>query len=328
MASNTLVALNGSGNIARSVLQRILANNAQWSTLRLIDARPYRQSVYRWQDNLGQVQVEKQLARSAAQIELGLEGANQAVYFTHDYFSMSSDKNQHLIAAAKLTRKHGVNRVVAVCPPELDLAWSEENKTYLEKVKEAEDEALQANPNLTILKPCLAFGPETHFIHYLSQCAIIGKCPHDNLLSAKNQFTYSPIHTDDIATAVGQAIQSPRPGRYSLGGPESMNLRAILNTLEVSANRNEGATRGPLTGFISDICNELLWDFFVGTTPDQNMSRMIKFHEQNLHLQGEFYQEWNLDSYVKFSEYYRQNKLNEDNYSHPTTMAYRCAHTD
>lgn len=99
---------------------------------------------------------------------------------------MSSDKNTHLVAAAKLTRKHGVNRVVAVCPPELDLAWSEDTKTYLEKVNEAEFEALQANPNLTILKPCLAFGPETHLIHFLSQCAIIGKCPYKNLLNPKN----------------------------------------------------------------------------------------------------------------------------------------------
>lgn len=102
-----------------------------------------------------------------------------------------------------------------------------------------------------------------------------------------------------------------------------MTLRAILNTLEVSANRNEGATRGPLFPPL-----DLVWDFFTGTTSDLNMSRMVEFYEQNLHLQGTHATDWTLDSYVNFSEYYRRNKLNEESLSHPTMMAYRCAHTD
>jgi hypothetical protein len=48
------------------------------------------------------------LTRSAGHINLALEGATDVVYFTHDYFTMSSDKNSHLEAAAKLTKKHGV----------------------------------------------------------------------------------------------------------------------------------------------------------------------------------------------------------------------------
>lgn len=57
---------------------------------------------------------------------------------------------------------------MAVCPFEHDLAWSEDDKSYFEKVQDAEAEALQANSNLTILKPNLAFGPETHLIHFLT----------------------------------------------------------------------------------------------------------------------------------------------------------------
>lgn len=78
-------------------------------------------------------------------MNLSLEGAKDVLYFTHDYVSMSSDKNSHLQAVAKLASKQG-NNLVAVCPIESDLAWSEEEQTYIEKTKEAEAAALQANP--------------------------------------------------------------------------------------------------------------------------------------------------------------------------------------
>jgi len=34
-------------------------------------------------------------------INIALEGANDVVYFTHDYYTMASDKNNHLKIAAK-----------------------------------------------------------------------------------------------------------------------------------------------------------------------------------------------------------------------------------
>ena len=71
---------------------------------------------------------------------------------------MASDKNQHLIAVSQLTRKHGNQNVVAVCPFEHDLAYSEDETSYIQRVEEAENRAMQINPNMTILKPSLAFG--------------------------------------------------------------------------------------------------------------------------------------------------------------------------
>lgn len=81
------------------------------------------------------------MTRSAQHINLALEGATDVVYFTHDYFTMSSDKNSHLEAAAKLTKKHGVRNFVAVTPFEHDLVWSEDETSHWQK---AEDAALSA----------------------------------------------------------------------------------------------------------------------------------------------------------------------------------------
>ena len=81
------------------------------------------------------------MARSVDSLSLNLEGAKDVIYFTHDYVTMSSDKNSHLQAVAQLAKKQG-NNLVAVCPIESDLAWTEDDQSYVEKTKEAEEAAL------------------------------------------------------------------------------------------------------------------------------------------------------------------------------------------
>ena len=84
---------------------------------------------------------------------------------------------------------------------------------------------------MTIFKTNLTFGPHTHLIHFLTQCAIVGKTPYANLVKASN-FKYAPIHTDDVTSAVGSALQGGSSGRYTLSGPDSLSLRQIMDTLE------------------------------------------------------------------------------------------------
>jgi hypothetical protein len=56
-----------------------------------------------------------------------------------------------------------------------------------------------------------------------------------------------------------------------------MNLREIMNVLETAADKNPGQTRGPLIPPL-----DLVYDFFVGTTSDVNMSRMVEYYENHL----------------------------------------------
>ena len=180
-----LVIMNGASNLARSVLLTHLARNSgKYASVKLVDARPFRQSVYTWQHQLGGVEFKKQMARTVQNIDVSLEGAKEVVYFTHDYCTMASDKNAHLEAVAKLTNKHGVPNLVAVCPIEHDLAWSEDDKSFFQKADEAEANAIASNPNMTIFKTNLTFGPHTHLVHFLTQCAIVGKTPYPNLVNA------------------------------------------------------------------------------------------------------------------------------------------------
>ena len=82
-----------------------------------------------------------------------MEGADKVVYVTHDYTSLVACKNNFLIGTAKLAKKHGVKNLVAVCPVEHDLAYTEtEGKTWVEVRHAAELSALNENKNLTTQK--------------------------------------------------------------------------------------------------------------------------------------------------------------------------------
>ncbi len=110
-------------------------------------------------------------------LEVGLEGADQVVYFTHDYTSMTSCKNNTLVATSQVAKKMGVKNLVAVCPVEHDMAFSESKQSWIENRQEAEQKAIDVNgAKMSLLNTDLVFGSDpTHLIHYMHQCAMAGK---------------------------------------------------------------------------------------------------------------------------------------------------------
>lgn len=134
-----LVVVNGANNIAKSVIRGLTSTGA-YSKVRMLDFRPYKQSVYALQRELATmgIELDKRQTTNAQSLDINLEGADKVIYFTHDYTSMTSCKNNFLIGTSKLAKKHGVKNMVAVCPVEHDFAYSEDSKTWIEKRQEAE----------------------------------------------------------------------------------------------------------------------------------------------------------------------------------------------
>lgn len=168
----------------------------------------------------------------------------------------------------------------------------------------------------------LAFGPQSHLIHLLAQCALKGSVPYGNLADA-NIGQYAPVHTDDIAEAVGFALNQSQKGVFNLNGSKSFNLNQINQTLAQSA------------GSSSDLSSPLFtltyfWDLMVGTTSDINMSRMVEFYEQNPALLEEFSANpWtHTGTSVDFEDYYKQNAVNSSDYALPAMHSYKRAHTN
>ena len=128
-----LVVVNGANNIAKSVIRGLTATG-QYSKVRLLDFHAHRQSVYALQRELAEkgIELDKRLTKNAQSLELGIEGADKVIYFTHDYFSMVSCKNNFLVASSKIAKRQGVKQMVAICPVEHDMAYSDEGKTWVE----------------------------------------------------------------------------------------------------------------------------------------------------------------------------------------------------
>ncbi len=90
--------------------------------------------------------VDKRITTNGQALDIALEGADKVVYMTHDYTSLVSCKNNFLVGTAKLAKKHGVKNLVAVCPVEHDLAYTESDTgDWIYVRHEAELSALTEN---------------------------------------------------------------------------------------------------------------------------------------------------------------------------------------
>lgn len=82
--------------------------------------------------------------------------------------------------------------MVAVCPVEHDMAWSETSQTWVENRQEAEQRALEANKKMSILSTDLVYGKDpSHMVHYMHQCALVGKIQGPIL---SNEAKFKPVH--------------------------------------------------------------------------------------------------------------------------------------
>ena len=134
-----LVVVNGANNLARSVI-RNLTSGGRYNRVRILDFNPYKTAFYNFQRELAGcgVQLDKRMTSNLGSLEVNMEGADQVVYLTHDLFSMTSCKNNTLVATAKVAKKLGVGNMVAVCPVEHDMAHSDDSQSWIEKRQEAE----------------------------------------------------------------------------------------------------------------------------------------------------------------------------------------------
>jgi hypothetical protein len=96
--------------------------------------------------------------------------------------------------------------MVAVLPLEHDLAYTEdETKTWVEVRQEAEQQALQANKNLTLLSSDIIYADQpTHLIQYLTQC-IDKSFMYPAFMS---DAAFRPVNADDVASAVAHVLSN------------------------------------------------------------------------------------------------------------------------
>ena len=251
------------------------------------------------------------------------------MYFTHDYFASTSDKNSFIQATSKLAKKHGVKKFVAVCPIEHELYWSEDKHTPIEVRDEAQQKALQANSNMTILNSNLVFGKDSYLLHYMTQCVAAGKISKS--IGGSKGFHYKPISGEDLTTAVETAFNTAdaKGKRFTVNGTQTATLNDLLGMTQKLVGNDNTKLASSLFGLgLSDYVEE----FFTGITHDKNMGRMAEFfdtHSLNLEAdQPDFFKQFGLSQKVNLQDYYGGKRVKEEDLVFPIFTSYKTVSLD
>ena len=322
-----LVVVNGASNISKRMIQS-LCRSGQYNRVRLLDFRPYRDSVYAFQREMNAegIIVDKRQTNSGSALDIALEGADNMLYFTHHYTSMTSDKNSYLVGAAKGAKKHEIKNMIAVCPVEHDLAYTEDETCWTERRNEAEKSALAANKNMTILNTDLVYGEKpTHLLHYVAQCVHSGKISSEFHGDAK----FKPVHYEDLSNAVANLMSNARPGHFAVRGNEEHSIKDLVHLIEHANGKSSGSTglNKPLPLGFSP--SQMVDDFFHGTTIDRNMINLVA-HFNSHHespVNGEcLFSTIGATQEHNASQWFQGHKQNEALLAEPSTGDYKMPH--
>ena len=322
-----LVIVNGSNAIARGVVSRLAGK--QYSKIRLLDFRPYRQSVYNFQRQLPQgVSLEKRQVQNAAALEHGIEGASEVIYFTHDYTANAADKNSFLVGTAKLAKRQGVKKLLAVCPVENELYYTEDAKQPLQKQVEAQADALKSNPDMAILNTDLVYGRHANLLHYMAQCAEAGRIP--SAIGNAKGHKFRPVAEQDLANAVQHALSnfsSVKGQNYLVNGADEATLSDLLTVIEGVVGKGQGST-SKNNSLLRLRLSDYLEEFFVGITADKNFRNFaedFEAHRTNI-ADGRvnYHEQHGLQRESKgIRETYQALKLTEEDLILPTFTDYK-----
>ena len=131
--------------------------------------------------------------------------------------------------------------MIAVCPVEHDMAYSEDDKTWVEQRSEAEHEALSANSGLSILNTDLVYGGNSAFLtHYMAQCASVGSI--QSAFLAEDGAQFKPINDADLARAIALGLDANVKGQFALRGEDAVMTKELLALIEQSVGKEAGST--------------------------------------------------------------------------------------
>ena len=131
-----------------------------------------------------------------------------------------------------------MNKLVAVCPIEHELFWSEDKHTPLEVRDQAQQKALDTFDKMTILNSNGVFGKDSYLCHYMAQCAHVGKI--NKSIGGSKNFQYKPVSSEDLAAAVESALSNTKDvkgQRFSVNGNKSLSLNELLHFVEKSVGK-------------------------------------------------------------------------------------------
>lgn len=217
-----LTVIGGSNFLGRYLIKSLLP---AYPEVRLGDMYPFRQSVYRLQESLTSP-ISKHVLAYPTSLRMALDGAQDVIVVTHDYFKLAHSKNFYLEKTALIAKEFGVKRLIWVGPMELDhLSTLDGDPDSL--TVESEAKAREAFPDLISLRTNLIFGENCMSL-------IINKALEDlsagkKILTFQNgNAKFAPVFEEDLLNT----IKKMNPGESSvIKGPEDLKYSEIVKLL-------------------------------------------------------------------------------------------------
>lgn len=198
MSGKTITIINSANTLA----QNFLRNLRGYDRIICGDIRNNRYSFLKNIHNQRQanpsVDIEHMNISSPLLLEQAIKPSNTVVYFTHDYLSLVSDKNDQHLETAAICNAYNVDKLLSVNPIEntnyfesdslLNDPIGDENQTH--------DKVLQEFKNSTIMRTNLVFGTHSYFVKFLQQNWLANHMPFDG--EKFKSFRFQPIHYNDM----------------------------------------------------------------------------------------------------------------------------------
>ena len=191
----------------------------------MADMYPFRESVYRLQEDLGG-KISKHPLSYQTNLRIALDGAQDVVIVTHDYFKLAHIKNFYLEKAVRIAKDNGARKITWVAPMELDQLNPLDGEVE-SLIATAENKARELFPELSILKTNLIFG--RNCLSLVLNKALEDLSARKGILSGNDGNTrFAPVFEEEVL----RAFNALKPGeKVSIEGPEQLKYREIVNVL-------------------------------------------------------------------------------------------------
>jgi NADH dehydrogenase len=233
----------GSGFIGRYVVQELARTGAR---LRIATRDPHKALFLKPLTRLGQlgyVQTDIHKPESIAHAIEGADGVINLVGILTETGRASFD-DIHVTTGrniAEAATRAGVNALVHVSANGAD---PESGSDYARSKGEGELAVRKAFPAATIVRPSVVFGPEDNFLNRFA--GLMRFAPVMPVIAPETKF--QPAYVTDVARAIAAAVAEPeeRAGKtYTLGGPDVMTMRALLEWVARTTDRQPNFVNVP-----------------------------------------------------------------------------------
>ena len=286
-----LTVIGGSSFLGRYLIKSLAS---QYQEVRLADMYPYRSSVYKLQEDVGN-KVKKFALSYPTSLKYAISGASRLVIIDHDYFKQALSKHFFLEKSVEFAQEYGVTDITWVHPSEFTHLSEQEGEPGL-LVSQSEEKARKLHPELKSIRTSLVFGPNA--LSLLLHKALEDLTSNKRIISGNNGLTqFAPVYEEDFLAA----FNSLQPGqRVTIEGPEKLSYEQIVAVLAQSV----GAPRPSHSGLLGMIAGTIARNDIVGDAfyPShlQQLYRLVNQPESlDATVQGK----------TKLSEYFQPNTL-------------------